>query len=298
MQPLGQVTGLVVATFLPQWLSQQPRMLQEQWTHDEAIKAIDMTWRWVVGLGALPAIVALLLRLALPTPDRRCRHQVSSCSSSGSADRKVLTSSIQQDWECRITLYSDIEQLRLSSHGNQKTWLGIAEAWKRTICNDDNWKLLGAASMCWFLLDFAYYGIGLNSPNTLSMIWQDNPPITNPVPNISVRLSNNTTQDGAGPNRGFGALAGDQPHDSGWWIVFAALGTAVVLLIPFRRLATRSTFQTLGFIIMSLLLLITGFSGFAYGRASTPWLGGSSCPLLLVLSQILFNLGKRAKAVN
>ena len=53
---------------------------------------------------------------------------------------------------------------------NSSWHLSIADI-KQYFWIEGNWKTLAATSMCWLLLDFGYYGIGLSSPQFLAKTW-------------------------------------------------------------------------------------------------------------------------------
>ena len=52
---------------------------------------------------------------------------------------------------------------------------------------EGNWRFLAGTSLCWFLLDFAFYGLGMNNPRLLARLWRQE--WTDPVwrPGNSVR---------------------------------------------------------------------------------------------------------------
>ena len=69
MQPLGQVLVLAIALIAVQiskpWLS-----LCDRNQTAECISNLDSVWRWVVGLGAVPAALAISFRLSIPQSPR------------------------------------------------------------------------------------------------------------------------------------------------------------------------------------------------------------------------------------
>ena len=69
-QPIGQLFGmivsLVVITASREWISTEGEIC----TTDECIRALDSAWRWIVGFGSVPAMVALFFRLTIPESPR------------------------------------------------------------------------------------------------------------------------------------------------------------------------------------------------------------------------------------
>ena len=73
MQPIGQVIVLSIALIVIQ--VSQPVLgscfVQDVTSHDPiCIKTLDSAWRWVVGLGAVPALLAISFRLTIPQSPR------------------------------------------------------------------------------------------------------------------------------------------------------------------------------------------------------------------------------------
>lgn len=65
-QPIGQLLGMVVSlvviTASREWISVEGKTC----TTDECIRVLDSAWRWIVGFGSVPAMVALFFRLTIP----------------------------------------------------------------------------------------------------------------------------------------------------------------------------------------------------------------------------------------
>lgn len=69
-QPIGQLLGMVVSlvviTASRKWIPTDSEIC----TTDECIRTLDSAWRWIVGFGSIPAVVALFFRLTIPESPR------------------------------------------------------------------------------------------------------------------------------------------------------------------------------------------------------------------------------------
>jgi MFS transporter, PHS family, inorganic phosphate transporter len=69
-QPIGQLLGmivsLVVITASHKWISTDSEVCES----DQCIQTLDRAWRWIVGFGSIPALIALFFRLTIPESPR------------------------------------------------------------------------------------------------------------------------------------------------------------------------------------------------------------------------------------
>jgi MFS family permease len=97
--------------------------------------AEDTTWRLLLGLGALPALSAVWLRRRMPEPPR---------------------------YQARI------RELRPAAASPQRPRLGADL--RACLCTRRCLLLLAGTAGCWFLLDYAYYGNTISTPQIVSLI--------------------------------------------------------------------------------------------------------------------------------
>jgi MFS transporter, PHS family, inorganic phosphate transporter len=69
-QPLGQLLGMMVSLVVITSSRKYLLIDSEACTTDECIRALDRAWRWIVGFGSIPAVVALFFRLTIPESPR------------------------------------------------------------------------------------------------------------------------------------------------------------------------------------------------------------------------------------
>lgn len=231
-QSVGRVLAYVVA------LGALSRLPDD--TADHRV-AIDGLWRLVVGISAVPALLAIGLRLTIPeTPRyysgiekdlkkaersiekvRRPANDAESVYSDTHPSRAVgdvefggpdlqhtrtpevveptspdiQPSRTTDDIESfrpdaqpsRITddtisipsddvasIHSAVQPTKKQKHKVSTPWLTSARDY--LFGEDKAWKHLLGITFLWFLLDIAFYGLGLDSPSTLNRLWLDEPP--------------------------------------------------------------------------------------------------------------------------
>ena len=283
MQPLGQLFAYIIALVVLVALDRQYNL--NKLSDDQLPYVIDKHWRWVTGLGAIPAIIALIFRLTIPESGRW------TLDVQGDADRAVLeTRSHFGDEQFADEHFGD-EELELETFDGAQDAEGpqpeaqprptYREFLRNYFLVDGNWRYLAATSTCWFLLDFAYYGIQINIPRLLAKLfankivkepspfpsWLPDPSFSNSNHTISKVIKENSTR--AMIATSIGSLVGS---------------VLLIVLIPY---ISRRKFLIWSFIGLGFLLLI--FGGSFLGTFEHK--GYSWTLFVFVLSQIFFNLG-------
>ncbi|KAJ1908435.1 hypothetical protein LPJ81_000051 [Coemansia sp. IMI 209127] len=123
--------------------------------------ALDYVWRIIMGLGAVPGLVALYFRMTIPeTP--RYTLDVEKDAHRAARDVKAAVGNKEVD-ESAAPLYQVSRQPPKST---KPTWTEFYHHFK-------HWrhlKVLLGTSISWFALDVAFYGINLNSSVILNAI--------------------------------------------------------------------------------------------------------------------------------
>ncbi|OCK99538.1 phosphate permease [Cenococcum geophilum 1.58] len=217
--------------------------------------AVDKMWRIIIGFGAVPGCIALYYRLTIPeTP--RYTFDVSRDIVKGGSDIKAYVAGHAGGSPDEIT--------RVRQMAEDSSQLEIPQAsWRDFFTHYTQWKngkvLLGTAGS-WFLLDVAFYGLGLNNSIILTQIGYAS---GNDVYEIFY-------------NQAVGNLiitcAGAIP---GYWVTVATVD-----------IIGRKPIQLMGFSILTIIFCIIGF---AYHQ-----LNGKSLLALYVLAQFFFNFGPNA----
>jgi MFS transporter, PHS family, inorganic phosphate transporter len=170
--------------------------------------AVDQIWRWVMGLSLIPASVAVVMRFFVPESPRfmlyvlnypfRALQEADTLNQAGVQDRH------QQQYEDRAirTYAQKREGSRNSSSSARRDEFDFREPTTVSIRRRRNaitlrkfrgylWKLAVTAST-WFLLDFAFYGLGFNSAQTMAKVWEGSLPLAaQPQPIYSIPTQDN-----------------------------------------------------------------------------------------------------------
>ncbi|KAF2677835.1 MFS general substrate transporter [Lentithecium fluviatile CBS 122367] len=268
----------------------------------QCFRAIDRLWRLVIGLGMIPAVIALAFRFTIPESPRykldvlRNVHTVFEDTKNyfggpevnaegGELDvlpttpvpptRRSSVSSIAPD----DVVDCDSESERRPSSVLQRPVSQVVQlppgdpnfvpplaSWsdaKNFFITEGNWKYLLGTSLSWLFLDFAFYGLGLSSPEIVRHIWEDPK---------SARASV------------FDSLSNNSLHTLVMVSIGATIGGAAMIKVI--KYASPKVIQFWGFLVLFVLFIVTG-------SAWTKLLDTSRSGLIVlyVLSQIAFNLG-------
>ncbi|KAF0541744.1 phosphate transporter [Gigaspora margarita] len=211
---------------------------------------IDHVWRIVLGFGIVPGVLALYFRLTIPETPRYTMDVLKDIEK-GSRDIDDVLSNKNEDKNKEKTSLS-IEIPRATF----KDFISYFSKWK-------NAKVLIGTSVSWFVLDVAFYGIGLNNSIILEAIgFASSTDVYMSLWNMSVGNIIIT-------------MLGTVP---GYWFT-------VFLVDKWGRIKI----QLMGFIALTILFLILGF---AYDQILT-----LSMPLFITiftLCQFFQNFGPNA----
>ncbi|WWC86149.1 phosphate:H+ symporter [Kwoniella dendrophila CBS 6074] len=121
------------------------------------MKAVDQVWRLIIGIGCVPAVIALYFRLTIPETPRYTMD----------VERNIKQAS--QDVDTYLTSGTYVND---PIHNNERAELPKA-TWSDFIHHFGQWqngKVLFGTAWSWFALDIAFYGLGLNSTTILTTI--------------------------------------------------------------------------------------------------------------------------------
>jgi PHS family inorganic phosphate transporter-like MFS transporter len=289
MQPLGQISGNVISVIVV--------AISRSQGDKDLIKSIDMLWRWVIGLGAVPGLIALFFRLAIPETPRFLLDieddpikaefdtsqlfgesvELEETSWQGSASGESHLSRSLDENSVRTRVPTGDADWTLGGTPmttlNSKWTLSRADIHQYFI-TEGNWRTLFATSFCWLLLDFGFYGIGLSSPQFLAKTWGDlnitqSSPIwmTNDLPTANIYDMFMRTSIQALIILNIGSFAG---------------GIALIFL---ANKLNRVSLQKYGFLFLAALFIALG-TCFITLRET-----GAYAIALYVISQFAFNIG-------
>ncbi|KAJ4399368.1 hypothetical protein N0V91_009460 [Didymella pomorum] len=307
-QPIGQLLANVlslaaVEAYRP-YITNTARSCATDGVEDlECFRSIDRLWRLVIGIGIVPAVMALGFRFTIPESPRY-KLDILQNASTVYEDTKnyygvpkldaehgeMELMPTRQEGQRRPSMSSEIapddvvdsdsddegrssaafarpavpsnDQLPPGDPNYVPPLASWADA-KTFFFAEGNWQYLLGTSLSWLMLDFAFYGLGLSSPQIVSHIWQDP---KDDSPNV------------------FGSLRDNSLHT----LVMVSIGTTIggLLMIKVIKYASPKVIQFWGFLVLCGLFLVTG-------SAWTKLLDTSRSGLIVlyVLSHIAFNLG-------
>lgn len=167
-QGWGQLLGGIVAIISIAGYKSQINVESNSLCDFACRKANDQMWRILIGFGAVPGLVALYFRLTIPESPRYT-FDVSNELEKATADAGKFVSGKHGNADV-----GDIEYL--AEHEDKNVLENYAPpkaSFKDFWAHFSQWRygkvLLGTAGS-WFMLDVAFYGLGLNSANILKTI--------------------------------------------------------------------------------------------------------------------------------
>ncbi|KAJ5110427.1 Repressible high-affinity phosphate permease [Penicillium argentinense] len=258
MQGIGQFTAAVMALIVTAGFRESLETAKDV-GHCTGVcqLAVDKMWRTIIGIGAVPACLALYYRLTIPeTP--RYTFYVSRDIAKADED---IDAYIQGH---RGRHPDEVQRIMIRRH-DRAEFTPPKAGWPDFVKHYGNWEngktLLGTAGS-WFFLDVAFYGLGLNNSIVLSAIgWTGGKNVyeilyRNAVGNLIL------------------ICAGAIP---GYWVTVATVDTI-----------GRKRIQLAGFILLTIIFIAIGFG---YDKLKHTHNGLLA---LYVLAQFFFNFGPNA----
>jgi PHS family inorganic phosphate transporter-like MFS transporter len=293
MQPLGQLLAHVVGLVVLLTIGRNAGLATET-DPVAAVQVADRIWRCVVGFGAIPAFIALCFRLTIPESPRftldvaqdaesalRDIRKFYKIQQSESADGNGFTpdfyDDIKDDASIQKVLNANIDDYAIQDEDNyimeiqavdeRRFKEQMSEPFSSTALFEYFWKqgnikwLLGT-SICWFLLDFAFYGLGTNDPRVIVQIW------SSPVNDSALSIYEVLRQDSIRS------------------IITISIGSLLgsIMLIMVIDYIPRKSWLVWSFVGMTVLFASVGGSNFW----AVNW--GRLTMMLYILCQLLFNL--------
>jgi MFS transporter, PHS family, inorganic phosphate transporter len=289
MQPLGQISGNLVTLIVVSASKSQGDA--------DLTRTVDIMWRWVIGIGVVPGIVALLFRFAIPeTP--RFLLDIEDNPVKAEFDATNLWGESSMNTELEDATWSGTVQPASASEASRSIdddAIIPAAGWTNTdappttlnsnwtlskadilqyFWEEGNWRTLTGTSLAWLLLDFGFYGIGLSSPQFLAKTWgtldirRPAPPWkTTDNPDVSIYDMFMDTSVHAMVILNIGSFAGG------------------LLMILFAGRLNRVSLQKYGFLALAALFIALGTMFITLHKE------GAVAISLYVIGQLLFNFG-------
>lgn len=261
-QPLGHSFAALVALFAAGLASKSiPLDATIELCDNHCMNVLDKTWRLVVILGALPALVALTFRITLPESPR---YTIDVNRDQKTQNHIHATAVIRTAYD--EMAHPDQPPLDGPNSGRKPRdgWKTFGRKFSVYMMDHGGWRPLIGTSLSWLLLDTAFYGLGMNSiplqtSSVSPNIWRGVPieTLITESPSQSLRITT------------VGAIVGS-------WFAF--------IMIDFMG---RRRLQMIGFFSLSLTLFLLGAWYFFFPERSN-----SVALFLWLMCQVFFNFGK------
>ncbi|RYN29353.1 Repressible high-affinity phosphate permease [Alternaria tenuissima] len=214
--------------------------------------AVDKMWRALIGIGIVPACIALYYRLTIPETPRYTFDVARDVEKANEDTKQYLSGKHGNGNPDAITQAAQLQttaQLEVPK-ASFKDFFGFYGKLR-------NGKILFGTAMSWLLLDVAFYGLGLNSSTVLQAIgYASGTTLYEKLYNLAA-------------GNAILVCAGAIP---GYWLAVATIDTV-----------GRKTLQLAGFTILTILFIVWGF---AYKHLSH-----HAMLAIYVLIQLFFNWG-------
>ncbi|CAI6338056.1 unnamed protein product [Periconia digitata] len=254
MQGFGQLGGALVMLILTAGFkgSLEGAKNYQSCTGHCAV-SVDKMWRTLIGMGIVPAAIALYYRLTIPeTP--RYTFDVARDVEQANADVATYISGKKgegspDEIQAAAARQASVQNLEVP----KASWSDFFRFYGKL----SNGKILFGTAMSWLLLDVAFYGLGLNASTVLDAIgYGDGPNVYHKLFNLAA-------------GNCILVCAGAIP---GYWLAVATIDTV-----------GRKPLQLIGFTMLTILFIIWGF---AYKQV-----GSHGALAIYILIQLFFNWG-------
>lgn len=281
MQPIGQLMAQLVGILVLLGLNYSHNLKNCTHVEPRCQFVVDKLWRFVAGVGAIPCVIAIFFRWTITDPGRY------TLDVKNQGERAVQETDYHYGRLQEIEL-SDAEELDgtgdLAVEVDEP--LPIQFSWgdiKQYFIVEGNWCYLAGTSMCWFVLDFAFYGLGVNNPRVIATLWTSQPLQDEVVPDW---ISDPSMVESPGVYPSIYSVLIQNGIQS---IVTASIGSLLgsLLLIKTINYLPRKALLAWSFLLVALLLLMTGGAYLATFHNSQH----AITIVLYGVCQLLFNLG-------
>lgn len=276
MQPIGQLcaqlAGLFVVLGRQSYLQTHCGGLPK--VNDLLCKAeVDRVWRIVTGVGAFPALLAIIARFLLWDAG------VYLWEVKQEIPRAIRNSQNVYPTVRGRTNKAAAELLESSGTEEEKRIQFSVADLRYYFIQQGNWRYLAGTSICWFLLDFAFFGLGMNNPRTISKLFADRP-----VPYDGTTPSWNTTPQLTDANIYQTLL---KNAEQGIYTVCIASIAGSALFIVAAPYIRRRQWLIASFVALGVMFIVAGGTFFlVFQKPGHYWL-----VVAIAICHFLFNFG-------
>lgn len=147
-------------------------------------RAVDQAWRLIIGLGMLPVMAAVLLRLFTKVPESpRFLLATNNPDLALEAAKSLYRGSKKALFDTRVKFWTWLWQITLGKTGGETSkkresvrqwsrglhkYLFAAEAWNYYLGPRYHFRLVLLLTISWFLSNAAFFSMGLDNPQSIS----------------------------------------------------------------------------------------------------------------------------------
>ena len=192
MQPVGQLLGNLVAVIAISSLKARIDGSGPGKCTDDCKQTMDQMWRWVVGFGAIPPALGLVLRLYIPESTRymfdvakgRIRgtqtthaYSISAMDEGAQTDNEATsTNQVQNKNPQDLYPLQREDNLQLSEQQQKErqvekvTWNEYYTGLRQYLFEEGYIRDLIGTSGAWFLLDLCFCFLGISNPRIVALV--------------------------------------------------------------------------------------------------------------------------------
>ncbi|KAI1179809.1 major facilitator superfamily domain-containing protein [Nemania sp. FL0916] len=275
MQSVGQLAAYGFGLAILVGHSRAQGLSPDETDYKVAAPTIDAIWRIIIGIGAFPALASLVLRRTIPeTPYYLVEKGRIADAVTAAVGVYAPGATLQPTSQDQMSPFqSNSNEPREKAREFQDSWWSGIKDYIREVrehlSQQNRWRILLGVMLTWWLLDLAYYGLGLDNPRTISTIWSSSPEQANASTTLPIyqMLHNNIVHN----------------------IVTISSGTlpgSIIILLAIDYVP-RVTLMVWTFVTLAGLFAINGgtfFIAFEHDK-------NTLTIVFYVLAQVVFNLG-------
>ncbi|KAF2259816.1 MFS general substrate transporter [Lojkania enalia] len=294
MQPVGQLFAQLVGLWVLIGLDKRHHIQENCSKTTDAVamaectSAVDSIWRIVTGVGAAPALIAILFRLLISDPGLYDLEVKKDIPRALRSTRRVYPRQSNQN--------IPLQQINLPNggpgHHPPRPVQFSSQDMRFFFIDQKNWVYLAGTSATWFLLDFSFYGLGMGNFRTLAKIWAtwdvkqhggDPPAVptwnTDPTLNATIFETKHRTAT-------IYDVLYENARKSMLTVSIASIIGSLLFILAVNHIPRRQWLTT-SFLVLSLLFIICGGTFYAVFHTSNH----SVTVFLVAVCHFVFNFG-------
>lgn len=299
MQPIGYTfAALMTLAVTRQYRHRIPMDSSNGNCDVDCIRAMDRSWRIIIGIGAVPALIAVFFRRSIPESPLYTADVINQ-PDGAIEDFLRLIEKAAPDIELSPLDRSEPPPIPLLA-GNPASeddankfghrWQTYWASFSSHFFKNGYWRSLLGVSLAWFLLDTSFYALGSNSSTVVTRIFNSIPLGTNiNCTNLAGNFQTCTVLDPSAQNPNAQSLYGGLFANSWRSLILVCSGslTGGAIMIILIKFHSPRFFQIFGFLTLIPFFFTAGlFLVLLKGNNAT-----FSAAIVYVLAQGLFEVG-------